>query len=428
MQNRGYSMQQETVIKRKVCLVDFQGFKTPPVAEIKALLDDLKYEIVQTFTFQARNRKFIGKGQLQMIADFINTEEESITCGKNNDNKCIVVYNNILTGLNYKILETACKTQILSRIDVIIEIFQSRALTVEAKLQVRLAQLLHGKTKLIKLWTHLEKQKGGTNTVGGPGETQFEMDKRMIEDAVIDIKRKLIKIKDDSKLRQEGRQDKVIALVGYSNAGKTSLFNTITQGNAKVSSKPFETLDPFMRQCVLSNAQKIIVSDTVGFVSFLPPFLIQAFRSTLENITQADLLLFIIDASVTPYNLAEVMNWLKMLKVLDVPMIYVWNKVDLLTQEMRDYIDKMDLDSVKVSSITGEGVKELMKKVSSQISDMVSVRVTCSADSPIYAWLFKQCIPTNLVYQDEEISLDCQLSKENYNRLVKMFTAKHVIL
>ena len=408
--------------KSNVCLVDFQDLKSPPVSEIRALLQDLGYNIIQTFTFHARNRRFLGKGQLQMIADFISQHNENLPYDRS-DEKCIIVYNNTLSGLNYKIMEAACKTTVLSRIDIIIEIFENRAMTVEAKLQIKLAKALHQKTKLIKLWSHLERQRGSTATIGGPGETQFELDRRILEDSIEDIKRKLIKIKNDSKTRQESRKDKVVALVGYSNAGKSSLFNKLTNGDAKVSPKPFETLDPFMRQTVLPNHQKIILADTVGFVSFLPPFLIQAFRSTLENIIQADLILFVIDSSMKPYNLNEVLNWLKILKVLDRPLIYVWNKIDLLTEDQKHYISTMELDSIQISSLTGFGIKSLISRIETGVSEQVRVHIKCNltTEQEAYQWLFKNSLPTDQQYNDEFFECHSLMSKENYNRFLKLF-------
>lgn len=413
--------------KGNACLVDFQDLKSPPVAEIKALLQDLGYNVVQVFTFHARNRRFLGKGQLQMVGDFVTKYNDEMANDTSSE-RCLVVYNNTLSGLNYKVLEGACKTSVLSRIDIIIEIFENRAMTVEAKLQIRLAKALHQKTKLLKLWSHLERQGGGGSytAVGGPGETQYELDRRMLEDSVADIKRKLAKIKSDSKTRQEARKDKVVALVGYSNAGKSSLFNKLANGDAKVSPKPFETLDPFMRQLVLSNHQKIILSDTVGFVSFLPPFLIQAFRSTLENIAQADLILFVIDSSIQPYNLNEVLNWLKILKVLDRPLVYVWNKVDLISDEQKRYIGGMELDAVQVSSVTGEGVKALLSRIETGVSEQVRVHVRCnlSKEQDAYQWLFKNSMPTEQQYDDETFECYSLMSNENYNRFVKLFNVE----
>ncbi len=467
---------------KNICLVDLQGYRTPPVEELKALLTDLGYNILQTFSFKAREKKFLGKGQLKTISDFVINENERvhaemIKCYKcrekeynaqfepvrlNNDHicslktavhsdntqtevhsvkkddceeckyrsrrifmteedQCAIVYNNVLTGLQYKILEKLCGTKILSRIDIIIEIFDHRAFTVEAKLQVKLAKLLHQKTKLTNQWSHLERQRGNTDNIGGPGETQFELDKRMIDDAVLDVKKRLAKLAADSDMRNAGRKDKTVALVGYSNAGKTSLFNKLTDADAKVSSKPFETLDPFLRQCILHNNQKIIISDTVGFVTYLPPFLIQAFRSTLENITRASLILFVIDASIRPYQLNEVMSWLKILKVLDKPMIYVWNKVDLISNEDRQYIDGMQLEHVKISTVTGEGIHELRQQIEKHITDKIYVKITCHTGGDAYQWLLKHTRAHEQMYDDIWCVYSCYISHEDCNRFMKLF-------
>lgn len=489
-----------TIIKQKnVCLVDFQGYRTPPIEEIKALLIDLGYNILQTFSFKARDKKFPGKGHLKMVSDFIAKEhqrihEDLIKCQKcrdreydaqfdadekdvfadtacmemscnadnamencdtaNNackndvninttaevidsecaeckyrskrifmteDDQCILVYNNTLTGLQYRVLRALCQTRVLSRIDIIIDIFKHRAHTVEAKLQVQLATLLHNRTQLIGQWSHLERQGGKYNTVGGPGETQFELDRRMIDDAVLDVKKKLAKLAEDSEMRNAGRKDKIVALVGYSNAGKTSLFNKLTGDDAKVSSKPFETLDPFLRQCTLKNHQKIILSDTVGFVTYLPPFLIQAFRSTLENITRASLILFVIDSSIRPYQLNEVMAWLKILKVLDKPMVYVWNKIDLISDEDKKYIDGMNLDHVKISTLTDEGIEELREQIEKNITDKLYVKIKCNIGGEAYTWLMKNTRANEQIYDDVWCEHSCYISHEDYNRFVKMF-------
>lgn len=482
-----------TIIQTKnICLVDLQGYHTPSVEEIKALLTDLGYNIVQTFSFKARDKKFLGKGHLKMVSDFVIKENERIyaemiKCLKckeieyqaqfdvdsdTNDvvcsdamssdkytnnavnetctdiiehaetkkecpdckyranrmtldihEQCAIVYNNTLTGLQYRVLRAACQTRVLSRIDIIIEIFDHRAQTVEAKLQVRLASLLHQRTQLLGQWSHLERQGGKYNTVGGPGETQFELDRRMIDDAVLDVKRKLAKLAEDSDVRNAGRKDKIVALVGYSNAGKTSLFNKITGDNAQVSSKPFETLDPFLRQCTLQNHQKIIISDTVGFVTYLPPFLIQAFRSTLENITRASLILFVIDSNIRPYELKEVMAWLKILKVLDKPMIHVWNKIDLLDTDARKYIDGMNLEHVKISTLTGEGMESLMSQIEKHITDKIYVKITCQIGEEAYLWLLKHTRANEQSYNDIWCEYSCYISNEDYNRFTKMFPA-----
>lgn len=395
---------------KKVCLVDFQDLKTPPIDEIKALLCDLDYEILEVMTFQARQKKFLGKGQIERIAQFVK------------DNDCFMVYNNHLTGLQYKILDKAFKNEkTLSRIDIIIQVFEKRAMTTEAKLQVRLAKLLHEKAKLVRRWSHLERQRGGTGSIGGPGETQLELDSRMIYNSIDDVKAKLRKIKQDRLERQKGRTDKMVALVGYSNAGKTSLLNKLTDGDANVSSKPFETLDPFARQCILKNQQKIIMADTVGFVTHLPPFLIPAFRSTLENIIHADLLLFVTDSSAEQYNMNQVLQWIKLLKADSKPMIYVWNKVDLIDDVKREYLKTLQFNDVQVSTITGEGIDLLLEKVEHVVSEQLLLEILVVPGSEEYNWLFKYSRPEVIDFENDKAKCRCILSHVNYDRFCKFF-------
>lgn len=398
--------------KMKAYIIDFQTIETPDVSEVEALVQDLGYEIAHIGTFKSRDRKFLGRGQLEKIREEVYADETIDT----------IVFNGMLSGLKYKLLEKFFNRAILSRIDVIIRIFEKRALTTEGRLQVRLAALLHKKSKLVRAWTHLERQRGSTRSIGGPGESQLELDKRMIFDDIEKVKRQLKKVQQDRDVRKATRTEKVVSIIGYSNAGKTTLFNALTDSDLSTSSKPFETLDPFMRQATLPNNQTVIISDTVGFVTHLPPFLVKAFQSTLEQITDADLLLYVTDSS-NPDDHEEVMKWLKRLKVENKPLIHVWNKVDLIDKEKAK-----DLDGVKVSAQTGEGIDKLFAEISAVVSDVMLLRVKLDySQTDTLSWLMRNRITIKTDNFDDHVLVECQLSTVDYKRFKHLFPGVLVI-
>lgn len=254
----------------------------------------------------------------------------------------LVIVNHALTPVQQRNLERRWKVKILDRTALILEIFGERAKTREGRLQVELAHLDYQKGRLVRSWTHLERQRGGHGFLGGPGETQIEADRRQIRSRMASIRKDLEKVRQTRELHRKGRRKvpyPIVSLVGYTNAGKSTLFNTLTGANVMAKDMLFATLDPTMREVGLPSGQKIILSDTVGFISNLPTLLVAAFRATLEEVLEADIILHVrdISSSSTHEQKQDVENILDGLKVFEndpVPTLFeIWNKIDLLNEE-----------------------------------------------------------------------------------------------
>ena len=295
-------------------------------------------------------------------------------------------------------LEKEWGVKLLDRTGLILEIFADRARTREGVLQVELAALSFQRTRLVRAWTHLERQRGGFGFVGGPGETQIESDRRAIDDQVIRIKRQLDKVVKTRELHRAARRKvpfPLVALVGYTNAGKSTLFNRMTGADVLAKDMLFATLDPTMRGVVLPSGRKVIASDTVGFISDLPTQLVAAFRATLEEVLEADLILHVRDIShpESTEQAADVADILASLGVkATTPMIEVWNKLDLMEPSLQAaLVAQADgLNGVyAISAVTGEGLAKLLDAVSQHLDDEKtdSVITLGFADGRKRAWL-----------------------------------------
>ncbi len=287
----------------------------------------------------------------------------------------LVIINRDISPAQQRNLEKAWQVKVIDRTGLILEIFGERAATHEGRLQVELARLDYERSRLIRTWTHLERQRGGTGFLAGPGESQLEIDRRLLNGRISRIKKDLEKVKKTRNLHRQNRQAvpfPVIALVGYTNAGKSTLFNQLT--GAKVFAKDllFATLDPTMRAIRLPNSGKVILSDTVGFISDLPTQLIAAFRATLEEVEQAELILHIQDASSeTAEEQAKAVE--EILKNMDVPapIFNVYNKIDLLSAEEQEALQNKCTGKEKMISIsaqTGKNVNALLKNIEQALS------------------------------------------------------------
>ncbi|ESW62142.1 MAG: GTPase HflX [Rhodobacter sp. CACIA14H1] len=314
------------------------------------------------------------------------------------DDIALVLVDGPVSPVQQRNLEKEWGVKLLDRTGLILEIFADRARTREGVLQVELAALSYQRTRLVRAWTHLERQRGGFGFVGGPGETQIEADRRAIDDQVIRLKRQLDKVVKTRELHRAARRKvpfPIVALVGYTNAGKSTLFNRATGAEVLAKDMLFATLDPTMRGITLPSGRKIILSDTVGFISDLPTQLVAAFRATLEEVLEADLILHVRDIAhpETGEQAADVADILQSLGVGPAtPMFEIWNKLDLVAPAERDALQAQaeTRDRVfPVSALTGEGVPRLLDAISAAFDEEKTERTLAVpfTDGRRRAWL-----------------------------------------
>ncbi len=363
---------------------------------------------------QPKPATLIGSGKIEEIGTLLEEGDAGL-----------VIVDHPLTPVQQRNLEKEWNAKVIDRTGLILEIFGRRASTKEGTLQVELAHLNYQKGRLVRSWTHLERQRGGAGFLGGPGETQIEADRRLLQDKIIKLERELEQVRRTRQLHRAKRKKvphPIVALAGYTNAGKSTLFNRLTGAGVLAENMLFATLDPTLRRIRLPQGRTVIMSDTVGFISDLPTHLVAAFRATLEEVLEADLILHIRDMS-DPDNAAQAADVLRILTDLGIEegeretrIIEVWNKIDLLEPEARQALvakASTTANTMAVSAVSGEGVEELLAEISKRLSGvMTEATVVLAADKlSLLPWFYQNGIVDGREdREDGSVSLDIRLS------------------
>ncbi|MBI1359581.1 MAG: GTPase HflX [Alphaproteobacteria bacterium] len=367
--------------------------------------------------------RLFGSGQLDALLQKMTSEHVTL-----------LIVDGALTPVQQRNLETALRLKVVDRTGLILEIFGLRARTAEGRLQVEMARSLYERSRLVRTWTHLERQRGGFGFLGGPGETQLEADRRMLDKRIAGFRHDLDDVRRTRKLQREGRARRgapVAALVGYTNSGKSTLFNRLTSSDVLAADMPFATLDPTAREIVAASGRKIALIDTVGFITDLPTHLIAAFRATLEEAMEADILVHVRDIAHpdTESQAEDVYGILEQISaetgLSRPPVIEVWNKIDILPAPARALLmTRAETHSppvVMASALTGEGVETLLFEIENQVFRNRRLRTVTlrASDGRARAWLHKNCeVQSEAMAGDADLTLLAYMSDTDVARLM----------
>ncbi|MBD2811337.1 GTPase HflX [Xenorhabdus sp. Vera] len=393
---------------------------TENLSEFESLVTSAGVSPVQIVTGSRKAphpKYFVGEGKAEEIADAVKSSGADV-----------VLFNHTLSPAQERNLERLCQCRVVDRTGVILDIFAQRARTHEGKLQVELAQLRHLSTRLIRGWTHLERQKGGIG-LRGPGETQLESDRRMLRDKIKQILGRLSKVE---KQREQGRQARnkadipTVSLVGYTNAGKSSLFNKITSAEVYAADQLFATLDPTLRRIDVNDVGTVVLADTVGFIRHLPHDLVAAFKATLQETRQAKLLLHVVDAADNRLdeNIIAVDSVLEEIESNEIPSLLVMNKIDML----EDFVPRIDRDEenrpirVWLSAQTGEGVPLLLQALTERLSGEIAhyeLHLPPEAGRLRSRFYQLQSIEREWMEEDGQVGIEVRMPMVDWCRLCK---------
>jgi GTP-binding protein HflX len=377
---------------------------------------------------QIRPATYLGKGKVEEITGLVASHEAEL-----------VIMDCALSPIQQRNLEKAWRTKVLDRTGLILEIFGRRAKTKEGTLQVELAHLNYQRSRLVRSWTHLERQRGGFGFMGGPGETQIEADRRLIGDRITRLENELKKVQATRRLHRAGRQRvpyRVVALVGYTNAGKSTLFNRLTRADVQAADMLFATLDPTLRALNLPHGGKAMLSDTVGFISNLPTQLVAAFRATLEEVLEADVILHVRDISHEDSE-AQESDVEAVLQQLGIDteggqrILEVWNKIDRLSAEERENVRNIaarrspERPCFLVSAETGEGIDDLLVAIEERLA---ATRTTLhlsidAADGAGISWLHRNSEVLGKNLQDGRYEMTVRVDETKRQLVINRFDA-----
>jgi GTP-binding protein HflX len=370
--------------------------------------------------------KLFGSGQLAALAE--RMRETHVT---------LLIVDGVLTPVQQRNLEVDLQVKVVDRTGLILEIFGLRARTAEGRLQVELARLLYERSRLVRTWTHLERQRGGFGFLGGPGETQLEADRRMLDKKIMRLRADLEDVRRTRRLQREGRARRgapVVALVGYTNAGKSTLFNRLTRADVLAADMPFATLDPTARDIEAASGRTITLIDTVGFITDLPTHLVAAFRATLEEAMEANLLIHVRDIAhpdteLQAQDVEVILQQIAETAGVELPPILeAWNKADALDPEMQEGMraraQRAQPPAVLVSGLTGAGIEELLEAVEDTLYSRRHIRIMLlpASDGRARAWLHSHADVVGEAMVDEsDLRVEVEMSERDVADFQKAF-------